>query len=406
MESPYRPGFGVRPAVLVGREEVLSRASATLSRVENSGAPAAAVTVLIGSRGLGKTVTLFEIAAIAAGRNFITCSVSLDSVSDNIQLLAGRIAEPLSDLEGRVGPVWERFLRRLSSLSLELNAGVVKVTSSRPEPRPQAGTVARQALADLIAKATEIAVSHHHTGLALFIDELQEAPKDQLVVLANVIQDTLTSSQPLPIAIFAAGLPQTPERVMAAASFTERFDFRVLERLDAASAERALLEPALEVGVSWQPEAAEEVLTEAAGSPYLIQLLGEEAWLAAPPEVGGSIGSAQTRLAIERVRESLGVGMFRGRWAKATRAQQQLLVAIATVLDPAGVAHTRDISQLLGRTTPQLSSTRKALIDKGLIESAGTGMLRFTMPGFAEFLLDQNPGAESDAPRSGTIQDG
>jgi hypothetical protein len=36
----------------------------------------------------------------------------------------------------------------------------------------------------------------------------------------------------VPLAVFAARLPQTPERVMAAASFTERLDFRTLERLD------------------------------------------------------------------------------------------------------------------------------------------------------------------------------
>lgn len=44
---------------------------------------------------------------------------------------------------------------------------------------------------------------------------------------------------------------------------------------------------------------------------------------------------------------------------------------------------------MTGRTTPQLSTARKALIDKGLIEATGQGRLRFTMPGFAEFVRDQ-----------------
>ena len=85
MDSPYRPGFGARPVVLAGREHVLARAAANLTRVTNSSAPASTVTVLIGVRGIGKTVTLGEIADMAVERKLATCLVSLDTVSDNIR---------------------------------------------------------------------------------------------------------------------------------------------------------------------------------------------------------------------------------------------------------------------------------------------------------------------------------
>lgn len=67
VESPYRPGFGVRPAVLVGRDRILSRAAVQLTRVANSGHAAPSVTVFTGARGLGKTVTLDAIAQVRAG---------------------------------------------------------------------------------------------------------------------------------------------------------------------------------------------------------------------------------------------------------------------------------------------------------------------------------------------------
>lgn len=44
---------------------------------------------------------------------------------------------------------------------------------------------------------------------------------------------------------------------------------------------------------------------------------------------------------------------------------------------------------MIGKTTPQLSRVRQTLLDKGLIEAVGQGRLRFTMPGFAEFLRQQ-----------------
>jgi hypothetical protein len=45
--------------------------------------------------------------------------------------------------------------------------------------------------------------------------------------------------------------------------------------------------------------------------------------------------------------------MFRGRWAKATPAERDLMIAIAQVLDSDGVAQTRHITEAIGRTTPQ-----------------------------------------------------
>jgi hypothetical protein len=388
VDSPYHPGFGARPAVLVGRDQQLARAAASLTRVANSRSAAPSAMVLTGARGLGKTVTLGVVGDTATERGFVTVSVAFDSVSDNVQLLAGRVAEAIAPMENRrATEVWARFRQRLASLSIEVNAGVVKIAS--PGGLKAEGgqtTVQRQVLADLLAGGAQIAAAHDHAGLAIFLDELQEAPRQQLVVIANAIQDALAAAAAAPLAVFAAGLPQTPERVMAAASFTERFDYRVLDRLDRAAAERALVEPALALKVTWEPAAAAAVLESSGGSPYLIQLLGEEAWVLANPDPGAEITTAHAATAIEEVQQSLAAGMFRGRWGKATAAERDLMVAIAQVVDGDGIAKTRHITAVLGKTTPQLSTARKALIDKGLIESTGTGLLRFTMPGFAEFV--------------------
>jgi hypothetical protein len=49
MDSPYNPGFGARPAVLVGSDRRLARASAALTRVANSRFPAPSALVLTGA---------------------------------------------------------------------------------------------------------------------------------------------------------------------------------------------------------------------------------------------------------------------------------------------------------------------------------------------------------------------
>lgn len=161
----------------------------------------------------------------------------------------------------------------------------MKIISEAPESRPATTTIQRQVLASLLAGAAAAAREKGHTGLVVSLDELQEAPGDQLVVLANAIQDA-TKTEHAPLGIFGAGLPQTPELVMEAASFTERFDFRTLGRLEHGAAERALIEPAIALGVRWEPSAAELALENAAGSPYLIQDIGDETWMHAAPGRG------------------------------------------------------------------------------------------------------------------------
>jgi hypothetical protein len=227
VDSPYHPGFGARPAVLVGREHQLARAAVSLTRVANSANAAPSALVLTGARGLGKTVTLGVIRDAATDRGFVSAMVAFDSVSDNVQLLAGRIAEAIAPLEDRSAEMWSRFRQRLASLAVELNAGVVKISSPAPAStgRGRRGrdepptTAQRQVLVDLLVSGARIAADHDQAGLAIFLDELQEAPRPQLVVIANAIQDALATGK-VPLVVFAAGLPHTPEAVMAAASFT------------------------------------------------------------------------------------------------------------------------------------------------------------------------------------------
>ena len=79
--------------------------------------------------------------------------------------------------------------------------------------------------------------------------------------------------------------------------------------------------------------------------------------------------------------------MFRSRWASATAGEQALLLALAQTMDDDETSSSRDYTAAIGRTTQQLSSVRQSLIDKGLIEASDFGRIRFTTPGFGEYVL-------------------
>ena len=80
------------------------------------------------------------VAERGRGRDFVTAGVALESVSDNVQLLAAPVAENLKHFEHRGGrTAWERVRDRLAALSIEVNTRVVKgdiAGSTRPRQRP------------------------------------------------------------------------------------------------------------------------------------------------------------------------------------------------------------------------------------------------------------------------------
>jgi Mn-dependent DtxR family transcriptional regulator len=47
-----------------------------------------------------------------------------------------------------------------------------------------------------------------------------------------------------------------------------------------------------------------------------------------------------------------------------------------------------DIAASLGVATEELSVARARLLDKGLVEAAGHGLLTFTIPGFAQYVRE------------------
>jgi hypothetical protein len=390
IDSPYSPGFGERPTVFVGRDAEIARARATLTKVSNTQSSATGTLVLVGARGLGKTVTLGAIADDSAKRGFVTATVQLDRVSDSAQLVAEQVARAVADLESSTREaLWHRFSERLKVLSIELNAGIVKVTSPAPAASTPAARVSRrQALTDVLVEGAHLAAAHDRAGLVLFLDELQEAQEADLVVLTNALQDVGRTGG-TPLAVFGAGLVTAPDKLMDAASFAERFDFQQLAPLGDDEAARALVEPALTVDVTWASDAVDHLVSVANGSPYMIQRLGHEAWSIAAPGRHATIGLPAARSAADDVMEALSHGMFRGRWNKSTPVERVLLAAMAIAADRSGVAHTRHITALTGRTTPQLSTARKSLIDKGIIEPAGHARLRFSIAGFGDYVLDR-----------------
>lgn len=391
MRDPYTPGSGVMPPLPVGRERHLRRAQSELMRIASTGDPTPHVTAYVGARGMGKTVMLNRVITLARDHGFATAHVGIASQGTLVQDLAQAVGQAVAPYRGseQWGKWGSHLLERLSQFSVEISAGGIAKLSARWDAPAAHVAGASNQLCALIVEAAQLVRAGGGSGLILSLDELQDAPESELGQVAHGLQEA--TKQGAPLGVYTAGLAHTPDVLTKAASFTERFRFSPFHKLDDNLAQLALLGPAEAVGVSWDAAAVDLAVAQSGGSPYLLQLHGSEAWIAADPTPASpQIRVEHVRQALEEARDSLHHGLFRGRWNNASPGEQMFLTAMAIHLDPAtGSALTSSVVRELETTRQAISVPRQRLIDKGLIEATGRGELGFTMPGFEEYVLAQ-----------------
>ena len=152
---------------------------------------------------------------------------------------------------------------------------------------------------------------------------------------------------------------------------------------------RVLTAPAEALEVTWTSEALTMVADECRGHPYLLQLLGSSAWTAAQPAAGGRVTAEHVRAGIPAAADQLDA-MYRARWGSATPAEKAFVRAMAEV-GTENVSRAQ-IAENLGQDTHAISVPRERLIEKGVIEPVGHGLVRFTLPGFAAYVRERAPG--------------
>ncbi len=239
--------------------------------------------------------------------------------------IAHAVAEAAVSLQSRQ-PRWTSFLDRLHGMSLEISAAGVVTMGTSFRRSEHLGDVAREHLRGVLADAASLARQQKRGGLLLTLDEVQDAPRSELSTIVHAIQDVTGEGHSL--LIMAAGLPHTPETLMEAASFTERFRYAPLAQLSPDDALLALTQPAHQLGVRWEAQASQFILSQTQGSPYLLQLYGNETWHAAAPTGPGTSQLRHAQQGAAAAETELQQGLFRGRWNSASESQQRFLAAI------------------------------------------------------------------------------
>ena len=218
--NPYTPGAGQNPPVLSGRSHELATFETTLTRLGNG--RSARCQLVVGLRGVGKTVLLNQFARRATQRGWVVVEHELRPSGD----LFSTVTRMVRDALVAIAPpsAWDAAARRLGSLLSGIGASysiaglTVRVAPGGQDDPALSMDVTRD-LTDLLLALGE-AARQHERGVVLLFDELQFAATEPLGALVTALHKV--AQRELPVTMVAAGLPQTRGVLAEAASCSER----------------------------------------------------------------------------------------------------------------------------------------------------------------------------------------
>ncbi len=264
LENPFRPGTGLAPPLMAGRDGVVRRLSERIDRVrggENGG-----FIVLIGPRGNGKTALLRELQGMAAKHSLRQVELTAAGMSGDPADLARALAPGR-----RSGPgVFRRLIDKLLG----------RAAGKGPD------------------------ASRHGSPMLLVVDDAHKMPPDFGRTLLPVTQDCVREGLPLMVAL--AGTPGVQDhlkRMLPAKHQCERIR---VGRLEDGAAADALAIPARDSGMPIDEDALRLLVRRSEGYPPFVQRLGHEAWNAARDRGGAQqITLADARKGAAAMRKGL-----------------------------------------------------------------------------------------------------
>ena len=388
--NPFAPGAGSRPPELAGRKAVLEGVAIALDRIRNG--RHAQSTILIGLRGVGKTVLLNEMRRAAEGEGILCVPIEAPEGQSLPAMLVPALRTAMLKLD-RGQAAMTLAKRGLGALArfvkaFKLSYGELEASFDLGEVGVADNGDLESDLIDLIDLAGA-AAAERGTALVLFIDELQYVQERELAALITALHRARQNERP--ITLVAAGLPQLAGQMGKAKSYAERlFLFTSIGPLEAGAATAAIVHPIEAEECSIEPAAVTRILEVTQGYPYFLQEWGKQCWEAAER---CPITASDVDLAHPTVIAALDDSFFRVRFDRLTPSEKRYLRAMADLGE--GPYSSTAIAEHLGRKPSSFGPVRASLIAKGMIFTPGYGQSAFTVPLFDAFMRRIMPAGQS-----------
>ena len=381
--NPYAPGAGTQPPELAGRDDVRTAAQTALLRTKVGRSSKS--TLMVGLRGVGKTVLLERIRQEAEANGTYTLQIEAPEGRSLPSMIVPQLRVALLKISTKEAArqMANRALRGLAGFVKALKVeyqGIGVTLDMVPEPGLADSGDLETDLQDLL-EVVGVAAKADESCVALFIDELQHVKEDELAALITALHRT--AQRGLPVTMVGAGLPQVRGRMGKAKSYAERlFEFREIGPLSPEDAKLAIAKPAKDEGVDIEPFALDAIITQTQCYPYFLQEWGKHVWDVAERS---PITVSHVEVASRQAVADLDASFFLVRFDRLTPTEKRYLRAMAQLGQ--GPHRSGDIASVLARSVTSLAPTRNQLISKGMIWSPSHGDTAFTVPMFDEFMV-------------------
>ena len=380
LPNPFRPGNGVPPPYLAGRDRLL----AAFEDWNIEDPPLHANWALVGLRGTGKTVLLGEFAARGERAGWLSLHRELGDRHRDDRRLAEAIVEDCDALMGRanalaaIGQAIDRGARWLRPR--RISVGEVGIEPSYEEMSSAPADDMRRALAQLDAT-----LSHSdRAGAMLLYDEAHLLADDrgrERYPLSSLLAALATVQRERPrVRIVLCGLPTLSLNLKRARTYAERmFRHVAVGNLEPDAAGDALAIPLAGSRRSFGLSLIGEICEQTAGYPYFLQFFAAFACSRIGLEHIELDDFARVEAALLH---ELDLAFFEDRFEAAPASEQQVLEAMAR---QTGRATLRRIRAEVAEA-PNVDPLVRRLIERGLVYRTGRATYDFALPLFRGYI--------------------
>lgn len=365
MKNPFTPGFGNSPPVLAGRADILDQFA---EAIEDGPGALGRATLYTGARGTGKTVMLNEVADIAAAGGWITIHETATP-----GFVTRLVTQHLPTLLAGLDPDAKRT--KVTGITAPLGVGAMTWDSTNSH-------VVAAGLRNQLELACDL-LGRQGTGLLITLDEIHHNQTAELRDFFTTLQHLIRDERE--IAFAAAGLPSEVSDLLSdeVLTFLRRADRHTLGAVGFGEVARTIRVTVEAAGRTISLPACNEAAAATGGYPFLIQLVGYHIWRRHPNMI--EITEADVDDGVPAALRRMGSLVHEPALADLSYVDRSFLHAMALDDD---VSKTGDVAGRLGVDSKYASVYRQRLIEAQMIESAGRGLIRLTLPYMRDYLRE------------------
>ena len=377
--NPYRPGAGLMPVYIAGRDEDIQNVSQMFDALTMD-IPTQSI-IFSGLRGGGKTVLINKLQSIAEEKDIFCRHIEVEERNDFISQIATcsqAFLRKVSTKE-KFKHLIQKPLDAIKSLVVSFDVEDSTFSLSLQERELYKSNSLTQRLTEVFVSIGETAY-RTETPICFFVDEIQYMKQKELGSLIAALHRT--NQLGYPIMIVGAGLPKIYKMLSEEKSYSERlFVYKEIGSLTYEQSFKAIEEPVKKFGVSYTKEAINDIINITKGYPFFIQQFCQIVYNNVNDKI---IQKMDVEKNVDEFFEVLDIGFFRVRYERCSDGEKKFIFAMAKCGElPCTISN---IGKQLNKKVRTISPTRAQLINKGIIFSVRHSELDFTVPEFDNYI--------------------